>query len=108
METLQVELGARSYDIVIGEGLFAQAAERIAALESGKRLAIVTDENVAALHLPELERQLASGGFETVSLVLPAGERTKSWPHFSKTVDWLLEQKVERGDAVIALLHSNA
>lgn len=103
MEKLRVELGARSYDILIGEGLLPQAGALIADLGVRGRVAVITDETVAALHLSTLRDGLSAAGIDMVSLSLPAGEATKSWPHFSKAVDWLLEQKVERGDVVIAL-----
>lgn len=103
MEKLRVELGARSYDILIGEGLLAQSGGLIAELGAQSRVAVLTDENVAALHLDGLREGLAVAGIDMVSLALPAGEATKSWPHFSRAVDWLLEQKVERGDVLIAL-----
>ncbi len=101
-ELVHVDLGARAYDIHIGTGLVAEAGALIAPLLRRARVAVVSDENVAALHLDALRAGLAAGGVEMVSLVLPAGEGTKSWPHFTRTVEWLLEQKVERGDVVVA------
>ncbi|GAA6186946.1 3-dehydroquinate synthase [Litorivita sp. NS0012-18] len=101
-ELVHVDLGARAYDIHIGTGLVAEAGALIAPLLRRARVAVVSDENVAALHLEALRAGLAAGGVEMVSLVLPAGEGTKSWPHFTRTVEWLLEQKVERGDVVVA------
>ena len=103
MEILRVELAERSYDIMIGEGLLAQAGARMVELGVSGRVAVVTDENVAALHLDSLRKGLEAVGLTMVALTLPAGEATKSWPHFSRCVDWLLEQKVERGDMVVAL-----
>lgn len=103
METLRVELAERSYEIVIGEGLLAQAGRRMASLGVSGRVAVVTDENVSALHLDGLRAGLEDVGLQMVALTLPAGEATKSWPHFARCVDWLLEQKVERGDMVVAL-----
>ncbi len=103
MEKLRVELGVRAYDILIGPGLLAQTGALMAGLDPSGRVAVVSDENVAELHLESLRAGLASSGIEMESLVLPAGEATKSWPHFSRTVDWLLAQKIERGDLVIAL-----
>lgn len=102
VETLRVELGDRSYDIRIGQGLVERAGAEIAPLLLRPRVAVVTDENVAALHLDALETGLNAAGIEMVSLVLPAGEATKAWPQFSRTVEWLLAQKVERRDVVIA------
>ncbi|MBY6089748.1 3-dehydroquinate synthase [Maritimibacter alkaliphilus] len=100
--TLRVDLGERSYDIRIGTGLLARAGEEIAPLLKRPRVAVVTDENVAALHLDALREGLAAAGIEMVALTLPAGEATKSWLHFTRTVEWLLEQKVERRDVVVA------
>jgi 3-dehydroquinate synthase len=102
METVHVGLEGREYDIHIGPGLLARAGELIAPLLRRPRVAVVTDENVAALHLDSLKNGLQASGIECVSLVLPAGESTKQWPEFTKTVEWLLEQKVERNDVVLA------
>lgn len=101
-QTVRVELGERSYDVVIGPGLLTEAGERIAPLLTRKRVAVLTDENVAALHLDALRAGLNKAGIDMVSLALPAGEATKSWPHFSRAVEWLLDQKIERNDIVIA------
>ncbi len=46
-ETLRVDLGARSYDIRIGEGLVASAGVQIAPLLSRPMVVIVTDETCA-------------------------------------------------------------
>ena len=102
-EVLRVELAARGYDIVIGPGLLASAGARLAPLLWRQRVAIVTDENVAALHLPGLADGLRSAGIESEALVLPAGEKTKGWASLEKTVEWLIARKVERDDLVIAL-----
>ncbi len=103
IETVRVELGARSYDVRIGPGLCARAGAEIAPLLHRPRVAVVTDETVADLHLEALRAGLTEAGIEMVSLALPPGEATKSWPHFERTVEWLLAEKVERNDVVIAL-----
>lgn len=103
MQTVHVPLEGRAYDIHIGAGVLAQAGAHIAPLLHRPRVAIVTDENVAELHLPALEAALAANGITATSLTLPAGESTKSWPQLQRSVDWLLAQKIERRDVVIAL-----
>lgn len=100
--TVHVPLGARAYDVRIGAGLIDRAGAEIAPLLQRPRVAIVTDETVAGLHLDRLQASLAKDGIASVALVLPAGEATKTWPHLSRTVDWLLDQKVERRDIVLA------
>lgn len=103
IETVNVPLPGREYDVRIGEGLLARAGAEIAPLLRRPRVAVVSDETVAAAHLPTLEAALGAEGIDCAALTLPAGEGTKSWPHFTRTVEWLLEQKVERRDVVIAL-----
>jgi 3-dehydroquinate synthase len=100
-ETVAVELGERSYDVRIGEGLIADAGAEIAPLLKRPRVAVITDENVAAAQLPALKAGLA--GLDTAVLILPAGEATKSWAMLERSVEWLLEEKIERRDVLIAL-----
>ena len=103
IKTVHVPLGDRAYDIHIGQGVLGQAGAYVAPFLARKRVAVVTDETVADLHLATLRDGLAREGIEMVSLILPAGEATKGWPQFTRTVEWLLEQKVERRDVVVAL-----
>ncbi|WP_225029939.1 3-dehydroquinate synthase [Xinfangfangia pollutisoli] len=103
MNIVPVKLGARSYEVRIGEGLIDRAGAEIAPLLRRKRVAVVTDETVAALHLPRLEAALAAEGIAVQALALPPGEGTKGWAQFARCVEWLLEAKVERKDVVVAL-----
>lgn len=102
IETVHVPLGDRAYDVRIGPGLLDRAGAEIAPLLRKPKVAVLTDETVAAKHLDRLRSVLAAEGIEMDALVLPAGESTKSWPHFSRAVEWLLEMKVERGGMVTA------
>ena len=99
-ETVHVDLGARSYDVRIGTGLIERAGAEIAPLLKRPRVAVLTDETVGALHLDALRAGL--GDVAMTALALPAGEATKGWDQFSRAVDWLLAEKVERRDVVIA------
>ena len=98
-ETVRVELAERSYDILIGEGLIETAGQHIGPLLARPRVAVVTDGNVGAAHLEALRSGLEAQGITMSALSLPAGEATKSWPHF----EWLLTEKIERRDVVVAL-----
>ncbi|MBE0452284.1 MAG: 3-dehydroquinate synthase [Roseovarius sp.] len=102
IETVHVGLGARAYDVVVGPGLLAQAGARIAPLLRRPRVAVVSDETVAALHWETLRNGLEKKGISAVFLTLPPGEATKSWPRLEQVVEWLLEEKIERGDMVVA------
>ncbi|MGP3696458.1 3-dehydroquinate synthase [Rhodobacter sp. NSM] len=103
IDTVRVELGERAYDVRIGPGLIERAGAEIAPLLHRPRVAILTDETVARLHLEPFRAALAEAGIASSALALPSGEATKGWPQFSRAVEWLLEEKVERRDVVVAL-----
>jgi shikimate kinase/3-dehydroquinate synthase len=102
-DTVRVELGERSYDILIGPGLLPRAGAEIASRLPGIRTIVVSDATVAGFHLDALMAGLAEGGIEAVSLVLDPGEGTKSFAALERVVDAVLAARLERGDAVIAL-----
>ena len=101
-ETVHVPLGDRAYDIHIGPDLLSRSGALIAPLLRRPRVAVITDENVAALHLDSLRTGLAAEGIAMEALILPPGEATKSWAQLTRCVEWLLEQKIERKDVVLA------
>ena len=101
-ETLNVALAARSYDIQIGPGLLKQAGALVQPFLRQKRVFVLTDENVAALHLETLRAGLADAGVSMQALALAAGEKTKGWQGLEQAVEWLIEQRVERSDIVVA------
>jgi 3-dehydroquinate synthase len=102
-DTLRVELGARSYDILVGEGLLAGAGRHLAPLMGQKRALIVTDDKVAGLHLAALERSLGDAGLAYEAVVVPAGEATKDFAHLEQLVKRLLDMNVERSTTLLAL-----
>jgi len=102
-ETVHVDLPGRAYDILIGAGLLREAGQHIAPFLRRKRVAIITDESVAGLHLATLQASLDAAGIAHSALALPPGEATKGWAQFSRTVEWILTEKIERSDLVIAL-----
>lgn len=102
-QTVRVDLGDRSYDIDIGRGLIDLAGEKIAAILPGARVAIITDETVAGLHLDTLQRSLSGAGLESVVLSVPAGETSKRFEMFERLCDEVLAARLERNDVVLAL-----
>ncbi|MGO7166545.1 3-dehydroquinate synthase [Rhizobium leguminosarum] len=103
IRTVHVPLGERAYDILIGPGLIARAGAEIASRLKGRKAAVVTDENVAPLYLKALVASLDEAGIASAEVVLPAGEKTKSFEHLMTACDKVLEARVERNDYVIAL-----
>ena len=99
---VNVVLGARSYDIVIGRGVLGSLGERIKALRPGARVAIVSDETVAR-HCLAAAQQALSGIAAAAPVVVPPGEGSKSFPVLEKVCEALIESRIERGDLVLAL-----
>ena len=103
VRTVAVDLPGRAYEIRIGAGLLAGAGRQIADLFPKSKCAIVTDENVARLHLATLQAGLAAEGrLRGAPIVLPAGEATKSFRELGPLCEKLLETGLERGDLVVA------
>jgi 3-dehydroquinate synthase len=100
--TIDVTLSGRSYPIVIGEELIASAGERIAARLPGARCAVVSDENVARLHLAPLKASLVERGLFLGEAIVAPGEASKSFPVLARLCETLLGLGVERGDCVVA------
>jgi 3-dehydroquinate synthase len=100
--TIAVDLAGRPYDIVVGRGLLAGAGQRIAALKA-RRVAIVTDRNVAAAHLSTIERSALAADLAVSPIVIEPGEPSKSFETLAEVSDALLAARVERGDLVVAL-----
>ena len=102
-ENVRVALGARSYDILIGAGLLAEAGEKIAAVAPGAACAIVTDANVARLHLPALEDSLKAAGVRYSTIVVEPGEGSKSLSVFGRVCEEAIAARIERRDVIVAL-----
>ncbi len=102
-ETVRVALGGRSYDILIGDGLLQRAGELVAGIAPGAACAIITDENVARLHLPTVEQSLKGTGLATTTIIVPPGEASKSLSVFGRVCDDVLAARIERRDLIVAL-----
>jgi 3-dehydroquinate synthase len=102
-DRLRVELGSRSYDILIGRNLIATAGAHILPVLAKRHVVIVTDAHVAKLHLESLDQALTQAGIKVDSIILPAGEATKSFAEVERLTGLLLDMKVERGTTLIAL-----
>ncbi len=102
MQTTTVDLGSRSYEILIGENLLDDAAEYILPFLKRKKTVIITDENVAKHQLPRLERSLKGSDISFDTVIVPAGEATKSFTQFESLLEQLITMRLERSDTIIA------
>ncbi|MCI5850131.1 MAG: 3-dehydroquinate synthase [Sutterellaceae bacterium] len=97
----RVDLGERSYPILIGEGLLGELGKRVEAL-SPKRVVIVTNDTVGPLYL---ERAVSSfsGSVPVSSVVLPDGERYKDFHSVELVLDGLVRAGADRRSVIVAL-----
>jgi 3-dehydroquinate synthase len=100
---VEVALGDRAYDIVIGRDVLQTLGPRIAAIRPGVRTAIVTDRTVAKHWLAQTQASLAQAGISSSAIVVEEGEGSKSYAGLEKVSEALIAAKIERNDLVIAL-----
>lgn len=103
MQTVHVNLGDRSYDILIGDNLIAKTGELILPVLPQPRAVIITDDTVAPLHLAALTGGLAKAGITHSCITVPAGESSKSFAMLERVLDQLLAETPERKTTLIAL-----
>ena len=101
--TVDVALGDRAYDIVIGRDVLPSLGARIAALRPGARAAIVTDRNVAKHWLEKALASLSQAGVEASHIIVEEGEGSKTYGGLERVSEALISAKIERNDLVIAL-----
>ena len=100
MQRIDLQLGKRSYPILIGPGLLGDA-ELLRERAGAARLLVVSDEVVAPLWLPRLEQGLAGRPF--ASCVLPGGESQKTLGNVAAIIDALVAARLNRDGLVLAL-----
>ena len=100
---LTVDLGPNSYPIHIENGILAKTGELVSEVFSGKKIMIVSDDNVFPLYGEIITKALSDSGFECHSFVLPHCEPTKSFQSLPKIYEALINAKLTRSDLLIAL-----
>jgi len=100
---VNVALGERSYDIIIGRGQLASLGQRLVALRPGCKAAIVSDETVVRHHLAATESALAASGIAATAVTVPPGEGSKSFAMLERVCEALIAARIERADVVVAL-----
>lgn len=103
MEKISVALASHQYDVLIEPGLLKTAGERIAQIWLPRKIALISDDNVAPLYQKDLAAQLTNQGFEVHCYDFPAGEASKSLAQLQRLSEKLAKANFNRNDAVIAL-----
>ena len=102
-DSLRVDLGERSYDIVVGESLLANTGDYVKSAAGGGTCWIVSDDNVAPRYLDSVAGSLRDAGIDTHDIILPAGEESKNFGTVETVVNAVLDGAPERSSTLVAL-----
>ena len=100
---LKVDLKDRSYQIIIEKGLINRVSEEISRVYKGKKIFIITDDNVNKYYGGKISEELKKNGFEVNLLSLKPGEETKNFNTLPIVYNELLDFNLTRSDLIIAL-----
>src|SRR5262252_10335608 len=103
MIEIPVSLGSRSYRILVGPGVLVRAGVELERLKVGRKVALVTDPGILALHGETVAASLRAAGFEVTIVLLPEGERAKTLDVAASTWDRFLDAGLDRSSTVVAV-----
>ena len=103
MEDLVVNLGERSYPIIIKKGLIDETGIEIKKVFKGKKIFILSDKNVASYYGDKVKECLIKEGYNVRLMALEPGEETKSFNTLPSVYNELLDFKLTRSDLIITL-----
>ncbi len=103
MEVVNVGLGERSYSIYIDKGLLINCGNRLKNIKTDKKIFIITNHIINKFYGDTLKNSLKDAGFNIYFTEIPDGEEYKTIKTAVEIYDRLLDIKMERGSALIAL-----
>ncbi|GAB6099048.1 3-dehydroquinate synthase [Halanaerocella petrolearia] len=103
METVEVDLGARSYEIKIGEDILPQLGNYLQELDIGSKVLIISNSLVDSLYGSEVEEAIREAGFKVEKALIPDGEEYKSLDTAQDLYDQAVETGLDRTSTIVAL-----
>jgi 3-dehydroquinate synthase len=100
---IPVNLGPRSYSILVGVGALAQVGPELRQLEPGRKVALVSDAGILGLHGGTVRRSLGEAGFEVTDILVPDGEAAKTLDVARAAWDRLVDAGFDRTSTIVAL-----
>jgi 3-dehydroquinate synthase len=101
-QTVNVELGERSYNIIIDEN-FCRLGEEVVKVIKPAKITVISDSNIAPLYMDEVKKQFEDLSIETHSYIFKAGEESKSLSQLEEIYNFLFSVKADRKSALVAL-----
>jgi len=103
LHTVHVDLGSRSYPVYIGHDILEEVGALFREHVPGRKIAVISDENVARLYLGEVVEALREAGYRSIPVVVPPGETSKSLEVADHIYERLILARLDRGSTVAAL-----
>lgn len=103
MDSINVKLKCKEYTIFIKRGLIDCLGQEIRRIYNGDKIAVITDENVNRIYGDKVISKLSGAGFNAVKIVVPAGEKSKSFEVLTGVYTSLASAGITRGDMIAAL-----
>jgi 3-dehydroquinate synthase len=92
----------RKYQISLGSEILVELPDIIRNEVSGKKVFLVSDENILSFHKPRLQEIFENTDLNLKIFHLPPGEKTKSNDYVQNIYSWLIENKCDRHSCIIA------
>ncbi|MBI4609138.1 MAG: 3-dehydroquinate synthase [Candidatus Rokubacteria bacterium] len=103
MTEITVNLGPRSYPIVVGAGSLDTVGERLRGLGVGRRAVLLSDSSIMARYGPRVTASLAAAGFTTTEILVPEGETAKTLDLAERCWEACLAARLDRTSTLLAL-----
>ncbi len=103
MEEITVNLGPRSYPILVGRGALRTVGRKLSALARGRRSAIISDRSVMTRYGATVTESLRAAGFSVTEIIVPEGEAAKALAVAERCWDECLAAGLDRTSALLAL-----
>lgn len=103
MQKIRVELGERSYDIVIGSNILDALGTSLEQFEFSRKIALISNPTVYGLYGDRVAKSLSAAGFELEEKIIPDGEEYKNLAWVQEIYEELLRARLDRKSALMAL-----
>ena len=103
MQTLNVNLGDRSYPIYVGNGILSKTGDFLHRAGLQGKVAVITNPTVAQLYLDPIHDSLSAAGFHVTPVLIPDGEQHKDLRSLAVIYDRLISERFERQSCALAL-----
>lgn len=103
MEKIRVELAERSYEIVIGSGTLDKLGKMVGSFGLSPKIAMVSNPKVLSLYGKRISDSILGAGFDLIIVTIPDGEEFKDLSSVQHIYDKLLEHRLDRSSALLAL-----